>query len=188
VQLKQGWNLLLAKVTQGTGEWGLCARLVDDAGKPLEGLVVSASGPASERAWQAISREGWKATASSVPEVAADAIDADSATRWSTGTPQADGQWFQVDLGRTETVARIVLDAANSPGDVPRGLRVEVSTDGQQWQTVCDCPTTGAAQQGGVLTVSLPPTALRYVKFTQTGPAGVAGGLWWSIHDLRLYR
>ena len=40
VTLKQGWNQLLLKVTQGGGEWSVCARLrAPDGGRP-EGLKV----------------------------------------------------------------------------------------------------------------------------------------------------
>jgi len=40
VTLKQGWNQLLLKVTQGGGEWSVCARLrAPDSGRP-EGLKV----------------------------------------------------------------------------------------------------------------------------------------------------
>jgi len=40
VTLKQGWNRLLLKVTQGGGEWAVCARLRKPDGSKLEGLKV----------------------------------------------------------------------------------------------------------------------------------------------------
>jgi HEAT repeat protein/ribosomal protein S17E len=40
VTLKQGWNQLLLKVTQGGGEWAVCARLCKVDGSKLEGLKV----------------------------------------------------------------------------------------------------------------------------------------------------
>jgi len=42
VILKQGWNQLLLKVTQGGGEWAVCARLCKTDGSKLEGLKVQA--------------------------------------------------------------------------------------------------------------------------------------------------
>jgi HEAT repeat protein len=42
VVLKQGWNDLLLKLTQGGGEWAVCARLRDVDGSKLEGLKVQA--------------------------------------------------------------------------------------------------------------------------------------------------
>ncbi len=41
VTLKQGWNPLLLKVTQGGGEWAVCARLRQLDGSKLDGLTYS---------------------------------------------------------------------------------------------------------------------------------------------------
>jgi hypothetical protein len=38
--LKRGVNVLLFKVVNETGQWEGCARLVDDAGRPVQGLRV----------------------------------------------------------------------------------------------------------------------------------------------------
>jgi hypothetical protein len=40
VALKRGVNVLLFKVVNETGEWEDCARLLDEAGRPVEGLRV----------------------------------------------------------------------------------------------------------------------------------------------------
>ena len=40
VTLKEGWNLLLVKLTQGGGEWALCARLRQADGSRLDGLKI----------------------------------------------------------------------------------------------------------------------------------------------------
>jgi len=42
VTLKQGWNGLLLKVTQGGGQWAVCARLRNLDGSKLEGLKIQA--------------------------------------------------------------------------------------------------------------------------------------------------
>jgi len=44
IQLKQGWNSLLFKVAQGSGGWGLCARIVSPDGQPLPGVDVVLAG------------------------------------------------------------------------------------------------------------------------------------------------
>ena len=41
IQLKEGWNTLLVKVTQGGGEWSLCLRIRAADGNPLNGLRTS---------------------------------------------------------------------------------------------------------------------------------------------------
>jgi hypothetical protein len=42
VTLKEGWNPVLVKLTQGGGEWALCARIRGSDGGKLEGLKVEA--------------------------------------------------------------------------------------------------------------------------------------------------
>ena len=42
INLRQGANTLLLKVTQGGGEWTACCRLVSPTGSPLPGISVSA--------------------------------------------------------------------------------------------------------------------------------------------------
>jgi hypothetical protein len=41
--LKQGWNLLLLKITQNNQGWAFCARFVAPDGSPLEGLQFDAA-------------------------------------------------------------------------------------------------------------------------------------------------
>ena len=43
VTLKQGWNLLLLKITQNNQGWAFCARFVAPDGSPLEGLQFDAA-------------------------------------------------------------------------------------------------------------------------------------------------
>ncbi|HOX39259.1 MAG TPA: DUF1080 domain-containing protein [Candidatus Brocadiia bacterium] len=45
VRLKQGWNSLLVKVTQGSGGWSFCARFVKPDGGRLEGLEFNTAPP-----------------------------------------------------------------------------------------------------------------------------------------------
>lgn len=184
--LKAGWNLLVLRVDQGWGEWGMCARFVDSEGQPLEGIQVSHQGPLRARA--ELPREGWTATASPSGESVRNAFDGDPATRWSTGEPQRDGMQFTLNLGAEQTVSQIVLDSESSPGDYPRGLRVEASADGGTWKTVAECDDCASAQSGGALKLIIDPIATSALRFTQTRPAGCAGGLWWSIHELRLLK
>ncbi|MBX3747422.1 MAG: HEAT repeat domain-containing protein [Verrucomicrobiae bacterium] len=47
VSLRQGWNLLLLKITQDTGPWEFCLRLRTSTGERLEGLKISAAPPES---------------------------------------------------------------------------------------------------------------------------------------------
>jgi hypothetical protein len=108
----------------------------------------------------------------------ANALDASLATRWSTGTGQASGQYFQVDLGQSQTFNRLLLDAGSSTGDYPRNYQIQVSADASSWTTV----HTGAGAGQSVL-AQFPVQSARYVRITLTA----SSGNWWSIHDLQIY-
>ncbi len=62
-----------------------------------------------------------------------------------------------------------MLDSARSPGDYPRGLRVEGSTDGETWETLLEWPNAEPYQFGGITVATVKPRPLRKVRFTQTG-------------------
>jgi glucosylceramidase len=122
---------------------------------------------------------GALATASVAGGTPQAAIDADGSTRWSTGEPQAPGQYLQVDLGRPAVFDRVAVDSGDNLGDYARGLLVEASTDGVSWRTLAT-----EAGTGQLTTVDVARTKARYLRITSTG----ASGSWWSIADLRLYR
>ncbi|WP_327092988.1 beta-N-acetylglucosaminidase domain-containing protein [Nonomuraea sp. NBC_01738] len=77
--------------------------------------------------------KGKPVTASSVEGgtsfVAANAVDGDTATRWSSA--HADGEWLMVDLGAATDVGRVVLRWEASYG---KAYRVESSADGLTWK------------------------------------------------------
>ena len=57
--------------------------------------------------------------------MAANAVDDDASTRYSSGTGQQPGQYLQVDFGRPDPVRQIVFDTGASTGDFPRGYAVD---------------------------------------------------------------
>jgi glucosylceramidase len=135
---------------------------------------------------RALDPQGWRATAvpagpadpCCVADVAANAVDDDASTRYSTGAAQAPGQYLQVDLGRPAPATRLVLDTGTGTGDFPRGYAVSVSRDGRHW--------TGAgtgAGTGQLTTVVLSGAPVRFVRVTLTA----AAGSWWSVADVRAY-
>jgi glucosylceramidase len=123
------------------------------------------------------------------PVSAGAATDDDGSTAWTSGTAQAPGQWLQVDLGHAQRIRQVVLDAGPSTygwpnqvtpsADYPRGVRVEVSTDGRTWTGARDVTGTG---QLTVLTT--PHNPVRYVRATLTR----ADGHWWQVAEVRVYR
>jgi aryl-phospho-beta-D-glucosidase BglC (GH1 family) len=126
-------------------------------------------------------RKGWTASASSTGtgSSAANVFDGNASTRWTSGSPQAGGEWFQVDMGSNQTFNQIVLDSgSSSPGDYPRGYTVQVSHDGNSWTQVA--AGQGANEQ---LPINFPAVSARYIRITQTG----SSGSWWSIGEVNVY-
>jgi glucosylceramidase len=137
-------------------------------------------------ALQAVDPSGWHATADPPGpadpccrgDVAANAVDDDASTRYSTGAAQQPGQYLQVDLGRARPLRQVVFDTGASIGDYPRGYTVAVSADGTTWRTAAS-----GAGSGQLTTVPLDGASVRYVRMTLTA----ASGNWWSVADIRAY-
>ena len=131
---------------------------------------------------------GWTASASpSGPtdpccsgDVAANAVDGDASTRYSTGEGQAPGQYLQVDFGTAIRARQVVFDTGASTGDYPRGYTVQTSTNGTGWNTVLP----DGQGTGQFTTIDLPGNAIQYVRITLTA---AAPNDWWSVADVRAY-
>jgi glucosylceramidase len=143
-------------------------------------------GQPSPQALQELDPSGWHAAANpdgpSNPccqgDVAANAVDDDASTRYSTGTGQQPGQYLQVDLGRLEPVRQIVFDTGSGTGDYPRGYHVQVSSDGAAWSTAAD-----GSGSGQLTAVPLSGAPIRFVRMTLTQ----SSSSWWSVADVRAY-
>jgi glucosylceramidase len=106
-------------------------------------------------------------------------IDGNPDTRWSSGVPQASGQWLQVDLGTPTAFRALTLDAGDSETDYVRSYRIEVSDDASSWREVAQGQGDAA-----LFTVEFTPVRARYVRITSTGSATTD---WWSVHELALH-
>ncbi|MEU0242879.1 discoidin domain-containing protein [Streptomyces sp. NPDC006235] len=125
----------------------------------------------------ALPRDNWQATASasSSDDPPTKAIDGDPSTRWSLGHGMQPGDWFQLDLGSTQTFDQIVLDTSASPGDFARQYEVYTSDDGTSWGEPI------ATGPGSTVTrILLPKTTARYVRVVNKS----GSGSWWSLHDV----
>ncbi|WP_248929272.1 fibronectin type III domain-containing protein [Paenibacillus hamazuiensis] len=107
------------------------------------------------------------------------AVDPLSSTRWSSGTAQVPGMWFQVDTGPgLKSYHKLVLDSTNFSGDYPRGYSLSVSDDGLTWSNPI------ASGNGSALTqVEFPEQTARYLRITLTKSVGS----YWSIQNLKLF-
>ena len=128
-----------------------------------------------------LSRSGWTASASASDsgEVPSRAIDGDLTTRWTTGHPMTNGDWFQIDMGSTQSFNRLVLDVTNSSQDYPRGYQVLVSNDGTTWSSSV---ATGSGSSA-ITTITFSTQNVRYVRVVQTG----SSTYWWSIDEFNAY-
>jgi len=127
-----------------------------------------------------LDRAKWVVSASQCDPDAKKAIDGDIKTRWGTGRGQKPNDWFMVDLGEVRTVRRIVLDAAQSGSDYPRGYKVMISDDGQAWKGPIGA---GEGETSPKTVIAVLPTPGRYVKIIETGDGEQ---WWWSIYEMQV--
>ncbi len=133
----------------------------------------------------ALSRVGWVASSSTAgSDSPANSIDGNLVSRWSTGGSQANGQWFQMDMGTVNTFNKVVLNAVNSANDYPRGYQVTVSNDGLNWSTSVATGPGSSVTTSGTTTITFAAQAARYIRITQTGSAS---GTYWSIDEFNVY-
>jgi glucosylceramidase len=136
----------------------------------------------------ALSRSGWTAstnTAASGSDVASNAIDGNMSTRFSSDAPQADGAYWEANLGSSRTFDELQMQVPNSSGDYARSYDLEVSSNGSTWTTVASCTGTGDPE-----TVSFPAQTAQYIKVVNTmltDGLTTSTGSWWSVDELNLY-
>ncbi len=122
----------------------------------------------------------WALTASDNEKEIKRALDGDPKTRWTTGKPQREGQWFQFDMRAPFLLTRMTLDSLASKDDYPRKYEVRLSNDGEHWSEPV------AAGVGAAMTsIAFPSaTVTRFVRITQTGSDK---GCFWSFNELAVY-
>ncbi|MFD8011189.1 discoidin domain-containing protein [Streptomyces sp. NPDC058955] len=135
-------------------------------------LTALTAAPAS--AAENLLSQGRTATASSTEGAgfpASAAVDGDPGTRWAS--QWTDGQWIQVDLGRTATVSRIVLnwEAAHATA-----YDIQLSDNGTDWRTVKS--VTGS--DGGTDEIAVSGTG-RHVRLQGVTRAGGYGLSLWEF-------
>lgn len=92
------------------------------------------------------------------------AADGNALSRWASSEPPSDPQWIYVDLGAAYNIDQVVLKWEVAYG---KAYQIQVSSDGQTWQTVF-AETNG---NGGIDDIALTPIDARYVRVygTQRG-------------------
>lgn len=128
---------------------------------------------------------GWTATANYRQDIVNHAFDGDPLTQWHTTQPQKPGMFYQLDLGQTQLVNRVILidDAYGSTvyvSDYPRKYKIEISTDAQNWHTVISEMGNLNCYAGACFK----PIPVRYIKITQLGRRSPEN---WAIYELEVY-
>lgn len=134
----------------------------------------------------------WVVTASHADRIVVGSMSEPSAAfnfeGWTTGVPQEQGMWFQVDMVEPANLSEIefISPASRFGGSrarhSPIAYTVETSLDGQNWTVVA------AGRPEGTATTIIPfaPTQARFVKLTQVGePTEDAPR--WTMHRLKFY-
>jgi hypothetical protein len=143
----------------------------------LAAAMLTASPANRASAAATLLSQGHPATASSVESAsypAADAVDGNTATRWSSAF--SDPQWLQVDLGATASISQVTLqwEAAYATA-----FQIQTSTDGTTWTTIYST-TTGT---GGTQTLNVTGSG-RYVRMYGTARATQYG---YSLWEFQVY-
>jgi len=125
-------------------------------------------------------RNSWKLSASHKKEDCTKATDSNTGSRWATGAAMKGGEWFTVELLAEENIAGLALDSQGSYQDYPRKYKIEVSSNGSQWNPAI------ALGDGSALTeiVFKTPQLGRFVRVTQLGTATN----YWGINELVLFK
>jgi hypothetical protein len=120
----------------------------------------------------------WTATANHNTRAACRAIDNRAETAWSSGVAQTPGMWFQLDLGRAETISGLSLIAPAN--EHPVGFRITAwNANANRWQTVSERKNNTA-----LVDVSFPVVRTQFVNIQLTQ----AGKLPWAIQHARVAR
>jgi hypothetical protein len=128
-----------------------------------------------------LNRLSWTASASLPNNLPSDALDGNTATLWSTGQPQTNGQWFLVDMGATHSFSKITLDTGSGSNSTnyPCGYQVFISNDGSNWGNAI----VSSNGSGQIVTISFATQSARFIKVIQTGSTSN----WWTIDEFNVY-
>ncbi len=138
-------------------------------------------------------REGWRLSSWPRGKVAL-AVDGDLLSRWTPGVSQSPGQLLEVELGSPVVLQGVGIVSGLDLHDAPRGLAVELSSDGREWRRLAELqslPPTFVWENGaprvrpwGEFRVRFSPTPARSVRLIQIGEDR---HYWWSVSEIFLY-
>jgi endo-1,3(4)-beta-glucanase len=181
-------------VASGTGATGIITIVFPSQTARFIGIVQT--GTSSSNWWSVaelnvysgtvpttpLTPSGWTATATvhGSSDVAANAIDGNLSTRFSTDAAQvSSGQSFQLDMGSPQLIAAVNMDSGSNSSDYARGYQIFASNSTSSWGSAI---ASGTPTSSPVM-VYFPQTTARYLKIVQTGSTSN----WWSVAELTVY-
>ncbi len=105
--------------------------------------------------------------------------DDSNKTRATTNKANYAGSWLQADLGGSYTISKVVLVHDPDREDYPRRFKIEISSDGRQWNNVFE----GRGEPDRSVAV-FDPVRARFVRITAISERDAQH--WWSIYRLRI--
>lgn len=118
------------------------------------------------------------ASASARKDQSQNAYDGNQESRWTSGTAQTEGMFYQMRLKDTVTFDGLVLDSYTSTGDEGKNLVISCSDDGKEWTRV------DAYTQDGIR-YTFAPVSCRYLRL-EVGAVDAENFNNWSIHEIGL--
>ncbi len=168
--------------------WGPLVTLFPpgSTGEPLA-LQLKTASAARRARYAAINLKQARLSASHDTARLARLVDADLATVWSPGIPQAPGQWLQVDLAAPAALARVEL-VLGVGRHYAADLRLWISADGREWRRTRDAFVRGPVEDQ-VASVRAPSQLLIVAPEEVRGlrlEIGSTGREPWELAELRL--
>ncbi len=139
-------------------------------------IVPQSQGPLNRTGWRGSASSSASGPFNAVAQQPASALDGNQKSRWSSGHPQTGGEWFEADMGSTQSFSSVTMNAGSATSDYPRQYRVYVSNDGSTWGT----PVAQGKGTAALVSASFPKQSARYIKVVQTGTVSY---WWWSIAE-----
>jgi hypothetical protein len=138
----------------------------------------------------------WKGKSNSRSDWVERAFDRNLSSGWSSSSPQKPGVFYQLDLGRTYTINRIIfLCTKGKEWEFPAYYRVELSSNERDWKEIVNVKNNWGylfwsggrpfwKLRDGRIENNFNPQDARFVRITLTGPAPQT----WSIGELFVYQ
>jgi hypothetical protein len=131
------------------------------------------------------------ATASTAKIDLAMLTDGDPISRWDSGVPQRGQEWVLLDLGATHKVSGLTLGIGPLFSDYARLLAIDVSVDGEQWETAFEGRSAARAIRAAQrdpravpVSYAFAPVDARWIRLRQLGYSGECR---WSIAELAVF-